>query len=328
MSGTWIAKPLSSLNSTERSLFHRSQAPSLPLSQTLEWGAAMGMTSGIPFLIFSPERRVSAIFLISGTDAECVNGPVLDWAAIRTGQELNEQVSMVVYALHQSNPALQSVRIRPRLSREQFEFMSANLAFPVDRVDQARTMILDLKETEEAQWRVLPPRVRSEISRSMRSGVQVSARSTEEGLSGFWESTRSFYQKRGLFVPGDEWVRSLLLGHSDPMIRSFLVEASHEESGSQAELLLLVCGGVGFYFFAHEKRSKTCPKLSLNICAQWEAIKTCIRAGVRQYDLNGVADPNQIAEEKGSFLGVDFYKRKFKGREVLYFNPMIRFGAV
>jgi hypothetical protein len=302
--------------------------PSFPLSQTLEWAAAMGVASGDPFLVFSPERKVSAVFLISGAEAECVNGPVLNWAEIRTAQELNEQVSMVVYALHQSNPAIRSIRIRPRISKEQFDFLASHLAFPVDRVDQARTMILDLKESEEAQWKALPPRIRNEISRSMRGGVQVSTRSTEEGLSRFWKATCEFYQNRGLFVPGEEWVRSLLLGHSESTMRSFLIEASHEASGSRAELLLLVCGGVGFYFFAHEKRAETCPNVSLNICAQWEAIKTCIQSGITQYDLNGVADPNQDASEKASFSGVDIYKRKFKGREVLYLNPIICFGSV
>jgi hypothetical protein len=106
-----------------------------------------------------------------------------------------------------------------------------------------------------------------------------------------------------------------------------LISASHEQSESSGEMLLLLCGGVGIYFFAHETRSETCPKISLNVCAQWEAIKICIRTGVRHYDLNGVSDPNSIEEGKESYSGVDFYKRKFKGREVLYFNPIICFGS-
>ncbi len=327
MSATWIAKPLFSLQPRECSLFQGIIGPLHPLSQTLEWASALQTSADVPFLVFCPERKISAVFLVSGTDAECVNGPVLNWERIHTARELNEQVSLVVYALHQSNPTLRNIRIRPRLLEEQYRFLNSNLAFPVDRVDEARTMILDLRENVQDQWFALPSRIRSEILRAERSGVQVSQKPFHEELNRFWSQTRDFYQKRNLFAPEETWLRALLLGHADSVLQPVLLEAIHPESGSQAEVLLLLFGKIGLYFFAHETRSESCPNVSLNACAQWEAIQICIRSGVRHYDLNGISASGADSGHRDSFQGVDFYKRRFKGREVSYFSPVICFGA-
>ncbi|MBU6154612.1 MAG: hypothetical protein KGP28_09955 [Bdellovibrionales bacterium] len=327
MNGSWVAKPLFALSDAEKILYRDLYVPGFPLSQTLEWGYALRDEVQVPFVVFSPERRVASLFTVSGTLAECVNGPVLDWSRIHSARELNEQVSMVVYALHKSNSGLRSIRIRPRLQEKEFVFLREHLAFPLDQVDEARSMILDLQETEDAQLRALPARIRNEISRSLRSGVRVVSRETSDGISDFWGFTREFYRERGLPLPEEEWIRGLLFGNRDWALKSKLISAFHEESGSQASLLLVWFGGVALYFFAHEIRTSSCPKISLNVCAQWEAMMACIRSGVRHYDLNGVLAPHEASKEAEPYRGVDFYKRKFKGREVEYRSPTICFGA-
>ncbi|NDG85943.1 MAG: hypothetical protein EBX52_13020, partial [Proteobacteria bacterium] len=160
----WISKPVSALSQQEQELWRAMRLPDLPLSQELSWGRAVLAIESGAWIVFSPERRVSALFMISGTDAECVNGPVLDWSGIESARELNERIGTVVYALHQAHPALQNIRLRPRLLKEQFEFLRTHSAFPLDQVDRACTAVIRLKSTPEEQWRALPGRVRHEVS--------------------------------------------------------------------------------------------------------------------------------------------------------------------
>lgn len=340
MSGAWIAKPLASLSSVERTLFQEIRSSGTPLSQSLAWTDAAAAVRGNPFVVFSKDRGVSAVFLMedsqhgagrSGLIAECVNGPVLAWDRIRGSQELNEQISMVVYALHQTHPHLESILIRPRVSESQLQFLKNHCAFPIHSVDEARTLVLDLDETESLQWGHLPSGIRSEVSRAQRAGVRAVRVPWMKGLSSFWQATREYYRDRGVFVPGEEWIRALTPESpgaipKDSKIEIHLIAAEHSESSSVAELLMVIHEGTGYYLFAHERRGAGCPKLSLNLLAQWEALRICIESGARCYDLNGVSNPQSQKEMEDSFRGVDFYKRRFKGREVVYFQPLIVFG--
>ena len=299
--------------------------PGLPLSQGIAWGRAIRAAGGECFVVFSPERRVSALFMISGNEAECVNGPVMDWTRTPSAQELNEQFGMVVYALHQSLPHLKSIRLRPRLSQEGLQFLQANLAFPMDRIDQARTRLIVLESTREHQWNALSPRIRHEISRAQRSGVRVTVRSAQERFPDFWSQVRPFYQARGLYVPEASFVEALL---QDSELRGQVISATHEPSQSVSEILVIDYKGVAYYFYAHESRGEGCPNVSLNACAQWEAMKELISRGVKGYDLNGLIHPENQKGENEAYRGVDAYKRKFRGETVDYASPLICFGDV
>ena len=295
----------------------------IPLSQGIAWGQAIRATGGECFVVFSPERRVSALFMISGEEAECVNGPVMDWARAPSPQELNEQFGMVVYALHHSLPQIKSIRLRPRLSQEGLQFLQANLAFPIDRVDQARTLVILLESSIENQWKALASRIRHEISRAQRAGVQVNSRDAKDRLNDFWEQVRVFYRSRGLYAPELSFIETLL---QDSELRGQLISSVHEATQSVSEVLVIEYKGVGYYFYAHEIRGKECPNLSLNACAQWEAMKTLISREVKAYDLNGILHPENKGEEILGYVGVDAYKRKFKGEVVDYASPLICFG--
>lgn len=328
----WISKPVSALSPNEQSLWRSMGLSNPPLSQDLSWGrAAMAIGSGA-WVVFSPERRVSALFLISGDEAECVNGPVLDWPRIDSARELNEQLGMAVYALHQACPGLKSIRLRPRLSPAEFEFLRAHSAFPVDRIDRACTSVIPLRASQEEQWRSLPGRIRHEVSRSFRAGVRVTERDAGEDLAGFWNKVLPFYAKRGLYAPGPAFMEAMLGGGG---IRGRVFTAALSASGveSEAGILVVDSGETGFYLYAYEERAEGCPNVSLNAPAQWEALKHLIGQGVRRYDLNGILHPQErsLAPEGPDlegFRGVDAYKRKFKGDAVEYVVPSLGFGGL
>jgi hypothetical protein len=327
MSASWIVKPVTDLSPAEREQWHSIRFSRIPLSQTLAWAAAAESVSGNCILVFSPERKISALYLITGDQAECVNGPVLNWEHIRSPEDLNEQISMSVFALYQGCPWLQTIRIRPRLNQKNFLYLAKSSAFPIIQTDLAQTMLIELDDSKEKMWDHLPARIRHEIHRARSSGVTTETLDLEHDLTQFWEKTREFYQSRGLFVPEEEWIRSLLYTHTSTGCDSAqIIRASHPASGSISEILVLHTHDVSYYFYAHENRNESCPNISLNICAQWEAIQTAATLGATYYDLNGLLHPEHRSSENETYLGVDHYKRKFKGKEIEYFSPLITFS--
>jgi len=321
---SWIVKPVGALTPEEMKSWTDLSWMDMPPSQTLAWGGAVEAVSGKGVIVFSRELRISALFIVSGLEAECINGPVMDWEAIRSSEILNQAIARVVHALVHANPDLVSIRLKPRLRSGPFGFLSDHLAFPVDRVDRSHTLMINLAPDEEAQWSQLPSRIRHEISRARKAGVQVSLHQDSEAIFSFWSGVRNFYGSRGLYAPEYSFVESLLFSDC-PGLEGQVIRAEHPESGSFSELLLIHVGSRSYYFYAFDQRTETCPNISLNACAQWEAIREAARRGSLTYDLNGILKKG--GADPGSFSGVDQYKRKFKGEEVEWFSPLICFGA-
>jgi hypothetical protein len=324
----WISKPVSALNDQELALWRAMRLPALPLSQEISWGRAALAIGRDARVVFSPQRRVSALFLISGDQAECVNGPVLDWPRIGNSRELNEQLGMVVYALHRAVPGLRSILLRPRLSGSEYEFLRNHSAFPVDRIDRASTVVIPVGSSCEWQWQALPGRIRHEVSRAHRAGARARVRDAKEGFAGFWDSLLAFYQKRSLFAPELRFMEALL---GQEGVRAWIVTSRHLSSASEAGVLVVNTQETAFYLYAYEERTEECPNISLNALAQWDALRLMIDAGIQNYDLNGILNPlerSDVAHEGGAggFRGVDAYKRKFKGVQVDYIIPSIVFA--
>ncbi len=326
MGATWIAKPIAALNQSEIKLWKRLSHHNTPVSQTLAWGKSIDSIHGKSILVFSPERNISGLFMIEGSRAECVNGPVLDWTSIQDASSLNEQVSLVVYALHQSHPQTTEVLLRPRLLESQFKFLEQHLAFPIEQCDQAQTMTLALKGDEQSLFLSLPAKIRHEIKRAENSNIEYSVRDARENLENFWSRTVEFYQSKSLFIPPHEWIKSLITNSVDP-ISSSIITVRHQPSQSVSEIMILHLHGISFYFYAYEMRTESCPNISLNTYAQWQALCLSQTKGSHTYDLNGLLHPSQKSEDDHHYRGVDFYKRKFKGQELNYFSPLIQFGA-
>ena len=326
MSASWIVKPIRDLSVDEIRQWNELRFAQAPLSQTLAWGNAIESLNGNSVVVFSPERKVSAVYVIFEDEAECINGPILNWQSINNAEDLNEQISMAVYALHQGHPYLKTIKIRPRLDQKNFLFLAKNLAFPIDQTDLAQTMLIPIADSEQKQWLQIPPRVRHEINRATHAGVKTESIRFEDGISDFWRKTRSFYESRSLFMPEEPWIHALLNHQNESILEGEIIRASHTDSDSVSEILVLHTFDVSYYFYAHEQRSENCPNISLNACAQWAAIRSSLIKGSLYYDLNGTLHPEHSSPDNNSYSGVDQYKRKFKGKELDYFSPVICFG--
>ncbi len=323
MGATWIAKPVSALTTGELKEWHGVDwGPNLAPSQTPEWGTA-GIQLGVePILVFSPERRISALFFRKGSEAECANGPVYEWTRIDSATEQNELIGMTVHALLKCNPEITRVTLRPRMAEAELDPFLERTAFPADGVDRSSTMILSLQSPDESDlFQTLGPRIRHEVRRAGRSQVKTEQLDSASAMAPFWKRCSDLYSKKGLWIPPVDWIRSFV-DHPDHGISIF--RSTHLPTGSLCEVLVFEAGTSAFNLFAAESRTSDCPNLSLNASAQWEAIKTLHKLRLRTYDLNGVSHPDTETPE--GFLGVDAYKKKFKGRSVRFAHPVLRFG--
>ena len=230
---------------------------------------------------------------------------------------------MSVYALLQAAPGVSKVTLRPRLDQTQFERIQEGLAFPMDGVERSCTLQIPITSSPEEQWKGLSPRIRHEVSRARREGATSSRLELESGLQGFWDRVSSFYRARHLVIPPFHWVRTLLEDRAG--LTGELITVRHEGSESLSEILILQSGASVVYLYGHESRGMACPNISLNALAQWEALQWARERGAAIYDLNGLRHPE--ATETGDYLGVDRYKRKYRGREIFYFNPRIVFAG-
>jgi hypothetical protein len=323
MGATWIAKPVKSLSAGDLSAWQSLDwGPNLAPSQTPAWGRA-GLILGVePILVFSPERTVSALFFRNGSEAECVNGPVYDWTRIASPGEQNELIGMTVHALLQCRPEITRVTLRPRMAESDLEGFLGRSAFPADGVDRSATLMLNLDiRDEKTLFESLGPRIRHEVSRAERAGVITEVADTGSGIGPFWERCAKLYSAKQLWLPPLEWIQALM---NTPDRGTFIVRSTHPSTGSLGELLIFSTGSRAFNLFAAETRAPDCPNLSLNAPAQWAATKVLRNLGIQTYDLNGISHPD--AESTPGFEGVNAYKRKFKGREMRFAHPLLRFG--
>ncbi len=322
MGATWIAKPVRALSADEIDRWHTLDwGRNLSPSQTPAWGGAGKVLGVEPILVFSPERRISALFFTKGNEAECVNGPVHDWSIPGSATEQNELIGMTVHALLKCRPEVTQVTLRPRMTEVELGHFIERSAFPSDRVDRSSTMTIPLETPGESSlFESLGSRIRHEVRRAVRGEVTTEVHDAEKVIEPFWERCSDLYKKKALWLPPIEWIRSMV---NDPHQRALFVRSLHLPTGSLCEVLSVSPGPVAFNLFSVESRNPSCPNLSLNAVAQWTTAKILRERGLQAYDLNGIA--HRDSQDSG-FTGVDAYKRKFKGRIIEFAHPMLRFG--
>jgi hypothetical protein len=322
MGATWIAKPVRALSTEEMDLWYSTDwGLNLSPSQTPAWGKAGTFLGVEPILVFSPERKTSALFFRKGSEAECANGPVHDWSQLESAAEQNELIGMTVHALLKCRPEVTQVTLRPRMTEEDLPRFIGRSAFPADRVEYSSTMILPIDGLDESTlFESLGPRIRHEVRRAIRAEVITEVYEAGSVIEPFWERCSELYAKKEIWFPPLEWMRSLV---NEPQQRASITRSLHLPTGSLCEVLSVSTGPVAFNLFTAESRKTSCPNLSLNALAQWTTAKILRERGLIAYDLNGIA--HRDSRDPG-FTGVDAHKRKFKGRILNFAYPALRFG--
>jgi len=228
--------------------------------------------------------------------------------------------------------------------RKEMDTRMARLGFrPSGRLQPARTIVLDLTQSEEDLLKGMKPKTRYNVRLAGRRGVQVRRAATEGDLRAFYSLLAitgrrdefgvhafPYYEHLWrIFGPGgDNSALLLLADHPDEAERG---------AGPIAGLLAFKFGREAIYMYgaSAERGREHMP----NYLLQWEAIKWARDQHCKIYDFWGIPDPpgdegdeSEVSpiNARSGLRGVYWFKKGFGGREVDYpgaydhiYNPLL-----
>ena len=229
-------------------------------------------------------------------------------------------------------------------ARKEIDDRMGRLSFrPSGRLQPARTIVLDIAQSEEELLKGMKPKTRYNVRLAGRRGVRVRRAATESDLRAFYSLLEitgrrdefgvhafPYYQHLWrIFGPGgDNSVLLLLADHPDEAER---------EAGPIAGLLAFKFGREAIYMYgaSAERGREHMP----NYLLQWEAIRWARDQGCAIYDFWGIPDPpgdegdeSEVSpiNTRSGLRGVYWFKKGFGGREVDYpgaydhiYNPLL-----
>jgi FemAB-related protein (PEP-CTERM system-associated) len=145
------------------------------------------------------------------------------------------------------------------------------------RKQHKATMILDLAPSVDEQWRAFDTKLRNQIRKAQRSGLQ-SRSGGAELLSGFYEVFARCMRDLGTPVYGRRFFETILRTFPESA-RVFLVEANGQGVAGAISLAHRQTLEVPWAGSLREWRSR-CP----NNLLYWDAIRYAIDAGIRRFD--------------------------------------------
>ena len=246
-----------------------------------------------------------------GRYLEVPAGPVLDW---QDTKNLSTAIQKMLNIAKKHRCAF--VRIRPQLldtpeSRKILEDLGAKLS-PMHLAAE-HTVILDLTKSEEELLANMRRQTRYEVRRADKLGITVDSGNSEDYFLAFHivqEQTAS----RQHFVPPD--LKTLMSEREAFKGNAKIYIAKTKENGSPiAYGLILRRKDEAVYYEAASTDLNR--KLPGAYALQWQVIKDLKKAGVKHYNLWGIAPPNQPNHR---YAGVTTFKTGFGG-EVTAFVP-------
>ena len=191
------------------------------------------------------------------------------------------------------------VTIEPELGPEAADALRGLGWRPARRVQPDRTRVLDLNRPTEEVWNEVHRKARQSVTKARRLGVRV-VEADADRLTDFYR-IHAEMTARTHVVPRAESTFRLMWSVLAPrgMARLFIAES--EESGTPvAGLFLTLCGtrAVDLYGGTTAEGNAT----RANYLLKWEAIERCIDAGIKEYDLWGLARSG-IAQFKAAWGG-------------------------
>jgi FemAB-related protein (PEP-CTERM system-associated) len=177
-------------------------------------------------------------------------------------------------------------RLRRSLGATHIELRHAGRSLPgIPTREHKVTMLLDLAADVEGQWRAFNAKLRNQIRKAEKSGLQVVVGRLEL-LDGFYEVFAHNMRDLGTPVYGKSFFRNILDTFSDT---TTIFAVYHETK--------MIAAGIGSWF----KSSMEIPwassisdykMLCPNNMLYWEAIRFAIRSGFKRFDF-GRSTPNE-----------------------------------
>lgn len=246
-----------------------------------------------------------------GRYLEIPGGPVLNWD---NPDSLEPAIARMLAIAKKHHCAF--VRIRPQLldtpeNRTLLKKLGGKIA-PMHLAAE-HTVILDLTKSEEELLKNMRRQTRYEVRRALKLGITVESDDTEDFFKDF-HLVQKATAARQHFVPPD--LRTLLAEH-EAFKGNAKIYIARTKDGSApiAYGLILIDGEEAAYYEAASTDLNR--KLPGAYALQWQVIRDLKQAGVKRYNLWGIAPPNQPEHR---YAGVTTFKTGFGG-EVVAFVP-------
>ena len=244
-----------------------------------------------------------------GRYLEIPGGPVLNWDK---PEELAPAILKMQSIAKKHRCAF--VRIRPQIldtpkNRELLRSLGGKLA-PMHLAAE-HTVILDLTQSEEQLLAKMRRQTRYEVRRAMKLGITVEASDSEDYFKDFHLAQKATAARQH-FVPPD--MRTLLAEH-EAFKSNAKIYVARTKDGSFpiAYGLILIDGEEASYYEAASTDLNR--KLPGAYALQWQVIKDLKKAGIKRYNLWGIAPSNQPQHR---YAGVTTFKTGFGGEIVAY----------
>jgi lipid II:glycine glycyltransferase (peptidoglycan interpeptide bridge formation enzyme) len=287
------------------------QRPNVHLLQTGEWGELKSAFGWKPVRIVSGEAGVQILFrqLPLGLTIGYIPKPGIEPHQFRPGDSLWREVES---ACRQNRAVF--LKLEPDSWESPGpESWDTQLRTSPQNIQPPRTLIVDLREAEEAILGRMKQKTRYNIRLAGKKGVTVRAWDDIDsfhkmmlltgGRDGFGVHSREYYQRAyGSLHP--KQMGELLVAEYESMPLAAVFVARH---------------GIRAYYLYGASTDEERNRMPTHLL-QWEAMKWAKERGCEEYDLWGVPDEEQAALEAGfegrddGLWGVYRFKRGFGGQ--------------
>lgn len=246
-----------------------------------------------------------------GRYLEVPGGPVLDWQNKNEAKTATKKLLEIAKKNHCA-----FVRIRPQLldtpeNRQLLKDLGGRVS-PMHLAAE-HTVILDLTKTEAELLASMRRQTRYEVRRAAKLGLIVESGNSKELFEEFHQVQKDT-AARQRFVPPD---LKTLLAEREAFSKNALIYVAKtaEDHAPIAYGLILIDGDEAEYYEAASTDLNR--KLPGAYALEWQVIKDLKKAGVKRYNLWGIAPPNQPHHR---YAGVTTFKTGFGG-EIVAFVP-------
>lgn len=246
-----------------------------------------------------------------GRYLEIPGGPVLEW---KKDEKTAKAIQKMLQIAKQHRCAF--VRVRPQLldtseNRDILKSLGAKLS-PMHLAAE-HTVILDLEKSEEELLAAMRRQTRYEVRRAMKLGIEVESGNSEDLFREFHQVQKDTATRQH-FVPPD---LKTLLAEREAFAKNAKIYVAKiaDEHQPIAYGLILIDGEEAEYYEAASTDLNR--KLPGAYALQWQVIRDLKKAGIKRYNLWGIAPPGQPNHR---YAGVTTFKTGFGG-EIVAFVP-------
>ncbi|MBQ8157291.1 peptidoglycan bridge formation glycyltransferase FemA/FemB family protein [Candidatus Saccharibacteria bacterium] len=292
----------------------QSTHPEANFLQSTNWGKVYELDGErVVYLgLFDDKQQVGATLAIikrakRGAYVELPGGPLADWSN-------HEQLAAFLHGVKALAKAEKCVfvRMRPNIpdtadNRQMAQRLGLH-ASPM-HLHAEHTVMLDLEKSEEQLLADMRRQTRYEVRRADKLGIEVRSESSRQAFDDFY-SLQLETARRQDFVPSS---RQFILAQQEAFGELAQIYTASLNGEVLAKGLIILQAPEAAY---NEAASTVAGrKLPGAYALQWRVIRDAKRAGLKRYNLFGIAPPNSPHHR---YAGVTTFKTGFGGEQLCY----------